>query len=347
MDNFFSTLPKQSFWKLGVNTENPFFIKNIYKKKFNIGANTKIATAGSCFGQHIFRFLKKNGYKVLDEEPSPIGFPSELQTKFGFSMYSARYGNIYTVQQLLQLAKEVSGQIKLENYIWEKNNKYFDAIRPSVEPIGHNKKEEVIAHRNFHIDKVKNVFKKLDLFIFTLGLTEMWVHKESGTIYPTAPGVISGKFDERYYEFKNAHYDEIIKDFNEFLSILKLIRGNNKFKIILTVSPVPLTATASNKHILMANTYSKSTLRAAAGKLSERVNIDYFPSYEIVNNPRLHSIAFNSNLRTIRTEIVEIVMRHFFNEHAPITINSKSEKKEEENYSQIQCEEELIEAFVK
>ena len=76
-----------------------------------------------------------NGYKVLDVEPPPPGLPETMHQKFGFSMYSARYGNIYTVRQLLQLAQEVAGKWTPQNYIWPKNAK-FDALRPAVEPEG-------------------------------------------------------------------------------------------------------------------------------------------------------------------------------------------------------------------
>ena len=145
-------------------------INNIYKKKFDINPDTQIATAGSCFGQHVGNHLKRNGYLVIDEEIAPPGLPNELHQKYGFSLYSARYGNIYTVKQLLQLAKEVAGERKPENYIWQKNGKYFDALRPAVEPEGHDSKQEVIEHRDFHIQKVKDVFTKMNLFIFTLDI---------------------------------------------------------------------------------------------------------------------------------------------------------------------------------
>ena len=179
---------------------------NIYKKKFDIKPNTKIATAGSCFGQHVGNHLKRNGYQVIDEEIAPPGLPDELHQKYGFSLYSARYGNIYTVRQLLQLAQEVAGERKPENYIWKKNGKFFDALRPSVEPDGYDTEKQVVEHREFHIQNVKDVFLKMNLFIFTLGLTEMWVHKESGTVYPSAPGTIAGEFDGDIYEFQNAEY---------------------------------------------------------------------------------------------------------------------------------------------
>ena len=349
--NPYSDLPPCAFWKTGVTQENPYEINNIYKKKFNIRPNTRIATAGSCFAQHITRHLKKNGYKIIDQELAPPGLPDDLHQKYGFSMYSARYGNIYTVKQLLQLAQEVAGERKPENYIWKKNGKYFDALRPAVEPEGYDTGQEVIEHRDFHIERVKDVFKKMNLFIFTLGLTEMWVHKDSGTVYPTAPGTICGEFDDNIYEFKNAKFREIINDFNQFKATVRKIRSDRPFRMILTVSPVPLTATASGKHVLVSTIHSKSILRAVAGQLSTSPRIDYFPSFEIVNNPRLHPENFKENLRSVRDETVEMVMKHFSLEHPPIQREKKLDPKIVDNNlkskEDIQCEEALLEAFGK
>jgi len=347
--NPYSELPSSAFWRSGVTDENPYAINNIYKKKFDIKPNTQIATAGSCFGQHVGNYLKRNGYQVIDEEIAPLGLPDQLHQKYGFSLYSARYGNIYTVRQLLQLAQEVAGERKPENYIWKKNGKFFDALRPAVEPEGLDTEQEVIDHRDFHIERVKDVFTKMDLFIFTLGLTEMWVHKESGTIYPTAPGTICGEFDENIYEFKNAQFQEIINDFIKFKATVRKIRSNKPFKILLTVSPVPLTATASGRHVLVSTVHSKSILRAVAGQLStNQGRIDYFPSYEIVNNPRLHSTTFKENLRSVRDETVRMVMKHFSMEHPPIEKEKQVEKNlinNTKSLEDIQCEEEILEAF--
>ena len=339
-------MPSSAFWKSGVTQEDPNSIRNIYQKKFDISPRTKIATAGSCFAQHISKHLLETGYQVIEEEKGPPNMSSDFYQKYGFSTYSARYGNIYTVKQLLQLAQEVAKEREPKNYIWEKNGKYFDALRPSIEPNGFDYEKEVVDHRIFHIEKVKNVFKKMNLFIFTLGLTEMWVHKESQTVYPTAPGTLAGKYDENLYEFKNAGFKEIIKDFKTFISTVKKIRGGKRFKIILTVSPVPLTATASGKHVLLSTFHSKSILRATAGGLSKNKNIDYFPSYEIVNNPKLYSSGFKENLRSVKDETVKKVMEHFSKEHPPIKSNATS-KKSKKTKNDVQCEEALLEAFGK
>src|SRR5207249_9460112 len=61
--------------------------------------------------------------------------------------------------------------------------------------------------------------------------------------------------------------------------------GHPNFHILVTVSPVPLMNTFSTMDIVVANTWAKSLLRALAQEwASAHHNVDYFPSYEIVQN---------------------------------------------------------------
>ena len=350
--NPYQNLPESSFWKNGVAKENPNNIKGIYRKKFDINQSEKIAIAGSCFAQHIGYHLRKNGYSVLDTELPPPGLPNHLRKDYGYMTYSARYGNIYTAAQLLQITKECCGNIQHDQISWERGGKYFDAFRPSVEPEGLDSDEEVIEHRAYHIKRVKKVIEDMDVFIFTLGLTEAWASSSTKIVYPSAPGVIAGTYSASEFQFINYNYQEIIDQLREFINIAKDIRHGNNFKIILTVSPVPLTASASRNHILVANSYSKSVLRAVAGYLCETIEyIDYFPSYEIITNPRLHSTAFTDNLRSVRKESVEVVMKHFFREHAPNASKFIPQNKSGDIYDRflseenLQCEEAILEEF--
>ena len=236
--------------------------------------------------------------------------------------------------------------------MYKKNGQYFDALRPAVEPEGFNSPEDVIAHRKYHIKKVRKLFKRLDLFIFTLGLTEMWIHAESGTVYPTAPGTLAGEFKDDECSFENAQFQNILSDFHEFQKTLLELRGKKTFKILLTVSPVPLTASTSGQHVLLSTNYSKATLRSVAGQLSmDEEHIDYFPSYEIVTNPRLHSTSFAENLRSVRNETVDTVMKHFFNEHPSLAAKQNHRKRTgmpaKKSFEDLQCEEALMEAFAR
>ena len=109
MKSPYNALPPRNFWRSGVSESHPLTVEGLYRKKFSIRETDRIATAGSCFAQHVSNYLQKNGFSVLDVEPPPPTLPEEIAKTFGYGIYSARYGNIYTVRQLLQLAQDAEG----------------------------------------------------------------------------------------------------------------------------------------------------------------------------------------------------------------------------------------------
>ena len=349
----YSGRPARSFWRKGVAEETVESITDIYWKKFQIPRHARIATAGSCFAQHIARHLRRAKYRVIDEEPPPAGLAQADMNRFGFGLFSARYANIYVMHQLLQLTLEARGDCVPAEPVWERRGRFFDAQRPSVEPEGFGSREEVIAHRKQHLAAFRRVLETVDIFVFTFGLTEAWIHRESNTVYPTAPGTIAGTYDSALYEFKNYTFGEIYEDFLKFRRLL--LQYNPAVKFILTVSPVPLTATASEDHVLSATTYSKSVLRAVAGELSKTFSeIDYFPSYELIATPFSRGALYEDNLREVSSDGVDIAMRHFMREHVeaeyvPASGPEKTIKKAKsvamKSDDDVVCEDVLLDAF--
>ena len=90
--------------------------------------------------------------------------------------------------------------------------------------------EELIALRECHLKSVRELFQQLDLFVFTLGLTESWESIEDGRIFPVAPGVIAGEYDKSLYRFKNFCFMEAYSDLESFITLLRTF--NKKAKII-------------------------------------------------------------------------------------------------------------------
>ena len=164
----------------------------------------------------------------------------------------------------------------------------------------------------------------MDVFVFTLGLTEAWCDLASGSILPVAPGVIAGIYDPEKTRFVNFSFLQILRQFERFLRILQKFRLDRQLpKILLTVSPVPLTATASGRHVLLATTDSKAVLRAVASELQRRhENIDYFPSFEIINHPTKKNQFFDENLRTVSDVGVRSVMECFLQNHQPPLVST-------------------------
>ena len=323
--NPYQGLQPEFFWRTAVAEADWSLPKAVYTKKFPITRAERIATAGSCFAQHIGRRLKAHGFTVLDTEPPPSGLDATQHAKFGYSIYSARYGNIYTVRQLLQLVKEAYGKWEPGEVVWSnEDGRFFDAFRSSVEPDGLGSPAEVIAHRRFHLTKVRQLLNDMTLLIFTLGLTEAWIDRATGTTFPMVPGAIAGTYDSERYAFKNFTFAEIYEDLGELLSLLTAQRdGTSPLKIMLTVSPVPLTATASGRHVLQATVYSKSVLRAVAGQFAaEHSNIDYFSSFEIISNPWSRQDYYLENRRSVSNQGVDTVMSVFFSHHIPTALDN-------------------------
>ena len=187
-----------------------------------------------------------------------------------------------------------------------------------------------------------------------MGLTEAWISNVHNSVFPTAPGVVANPIHPAAYSFKNFQFSEIYDQFLKVMNLIRKVREPNaeEVQFIITVSPVPLTATASNMHVLSASSYSKSVLRAVAGDLANNFsNIDYFPSYEMITNPAARGFFYNPNLRTVRAQGVETVMKIFFNEHKPfVTLKddvSNGHSIALDNEMKIACEDELLDAFIK
>ncbi len=315
-DHPYKSLESRAFWKAAVAEKSPFDLSGLYRKKFGISPRDKISTAGSCFAQHIGRRLKASGFRYVDLEPGPSLLPRSKRSDFGYGVFSARYGNIYTTRQLLQLFLRAFGEFKPRDDVWMRDGRYYDAFRPTIEKGGFASEEELLLAREHTFSMVKRIFSNSHVFVFTLGLTEAWVSREDGSVYPVCPGVEAGTFDPDHHEFRNFTFGEISSDLQDLMDRVKAI--NPELRFLLTVSPVPLTATASGQHVLVATTHSKSVLRSVAGEIAGRNDfVDYFPSYEIITAAPMRSMFFDPNLRSVNPAGVDLVMRHFFEQHPP------------------------------
>jgi hypothetical protein len=312
MTNPYEALPKRAFWRRAVAQVEPLAISDLWQPKFEIQPVDVVATAGSCFAQHIGKALAKSGYQWLDGEPAPRLLSEEDRVKYNYGIFSFRVGNIYTVALLRQWVEWALGVSNAPSEIWEEDGRFYDPFRPVVEPEGFASRYELLALRATTLVAIRQVFETATLFVFTLGLTEGWVNAEKGYAYPLCPGTIKGAaFDADAHKFRNYGYHEISDDLNATIDLLKSVNPN--LRVLLTVSPVPLTATATAKHVLVATTYSKSTLRAVAGDVSaEREDTDYFPSYEIISSFPFRGMFYADNKREVLKDGVEHVMKSFF-----------------------------------
>jgi len=349
--------PDKAFWKKTVSPHQPHEVGNWYEKRFEIG-DRKIATAGSCFAQHIGRNLREKSFNYYDAEPAPGILSDAMRHDFGYDMYSARYGNVYTSRQLLQLFKRAFGMFVPQERAWAKGEGVVDPFRPTIEPVPFSTVCELEAQRDYHLECVAQMFRTAEVFVFTLGLTEAWMARSDGANFPLCPGTAGGTYDAQNYIFENLTVSAVLADMHEFIGLARGV--NPELKFLLTVSPVPLAATATGQQVAVATAHSKAVLRAAAGELYDTYDfVDYFPSFEIITSPFMQGSFFEADWRGVSGQGVAHVMRQFFAQHVPpsgaLLAGRPDEAAEQtrhassvsaaEKAEDLRCDEELLGSF--
>jgi len=348
----YQSLPDSAFWRQSVAETALPDVDPVVTVPFTLSREDRVAAAGSCFAQHIGRYLSSANLNYLvTEEAHPLADP-ETAREFGFGVYTARFGNLYTARQLRQLLSRAYGTFQPRDDVWrEPDGSFVDPFRPRIQPKGFPTLAEYEADRAQHFTCVRRAFETLNVLVFTLGLTECWVSREDGAAYPLCPGVAGGTFDPERHAFHNFSVDEIVADLTDFMADLRRI--NAGARLILTVSPVPLIATASERHVLVATTYSKSVLRVAAEVVSRSIpGTAYFPAYEIVSSNYTRGRYFAADLRSVTEDGVQHVMSVFLRHYAGIALRTGAPKKtvratdqtleEMERLVEVQCEEEAL-----
>lgn len=286
-----------------------------HKPKFQIDPSWPIFTMGSCFAREVENVLMMRGLPLLlwghgvpaehfetwNETTQRGGGAAGGQLSRGaLNKYSVRSMAHELKRVLLDESYPDEGLIELAPGQW------FD---PHASGLKLHDKETALANRKRLTDATAQI-KQARICFFTLGLTETWLDSETGLAMNTHPGPTwLSRMPERF-RFVDYGYEATL---NDMLSILTMIRQHchPEMRFIVTVSPVPLGATFKDADVIVANSGSKSVLRAVAEELYRRFDfVDYFPSYEIVlNSPR--AIAFQEDQLHVARDMVATVMETF------------------------------------
>jgi hypothetical protein len=345
MSHPYRGLPSFQFWNTGVTQAPPGALDPMTDAKFQILPGEKVATMGSCFAQHISRHLVKRGLSYFITENGDPKSSSETLAARNYGVFSARYGNVYTVRQGVQLIDRAFGDFMPAEEVWETAVGYVDPYRPQIEPVAWKTADEVIESRDVHLAAVRQIFLESDVLVFTLGLTETFMSRKDGAVFPVAPGVSGGSFSPDAYKFKNFSALEVIEDLHVFIA--KVRKLNPNLRIILTVSPVPLIATFEPRHVLLSTTISKAILRVAADEITKVYDfVEYFPSYEIISGSAIGASYFENDLREVRQVGVDHVMRIFEKHMLQTSVSETSYAPDTSRHvthaANVVCDEEMI-----
>jgi hypothetical protein len=313
--NPYNGLPDHQFWRRSVEQVSPPDLDPVLAAPFRIAPTDKVATAGSCFAQHIARTLVAHGFHYLVTERGD-DLSTEVQQDRQFGVFSARFGNVYTARQLRQLLEMALGDAPSpQGLVWPREDgRWLDGLRPYIEPDGFDDEAQALASRQQMLACTSDMFQGCDVLVFTLGLTEAWHRTADGVVLPLAPGVASWFAPMDEFAFVNFSHEQVLADMRAFLWLLKSV--NPKVRVVLTVSPVPLVATYEQRSVMASTAYSKAVLRTVAQELvNEFAWVAYFASYEVITAAPNAGKYFAADWRNVTPEgvahVMGLFMKHF------------------------------------
>ena len=257
-----------------------------FQPRFMLEPGQRIFTIGSCFARGVERALADRGfdiptlaYQTTDREwgGNPTGYLNnyvppaiapQIRWAFGMDRFDLdRHG--------VEVAPSRYVDLQL----------HTDARPASA--------DFVLARREAMNEMYRNLASS-HVVLVTLGLIEAWFDNRSGLYVNRAPPKGASRADPSRFELHVLDYNDVIASLEELVGLLDQVCPRD-YRLILTVSPVPLVATFTDADVAVANSYSKSVLRAAVEPFAaSRAHVEYFPSYEsVVLSDR--SVAFSDD----------------------------------------------------
>lgn len=267
---------------------------------FQLEKGSSIYTVGSCFARNIEEELSTHGFELPTlkikavEEDRATGRANGMLNKF------------VTGSMLLELEWALGGKPFNEEFFHEiAPGEYVDlSLKPGMKPVS---LERVRTRRREVTENTREVARCRCVTI-TLGLVESWYDRELDAYLNCTPPLSVVKAKPSRFEFRVSTFDEVYRDVTQMIGLINGCGEEDKY-IILTVSPVPLDTTFSGQDVLLANSYSKSVLRAVAETVSQEVDrVDYFPAYEVVTMADAQ-FAWGGDYRHVNSRIVRHIVQ--------------------------------------
>ena len=273
--------------------------------KFKFVRDDKFYAIGSCFARGIEHALTHRGVAVESAAPEFAKFQPVNKEVTGLG-FTNKY-NTFSILNELRWALDPEAVFPKESMIQVTQSTWFDPhctptlqLAGFVETLNRRALMQTVAKRVAHCRAV----------VITLGLVEVWRDVETDVYTNSTPVRSVLKAHPNRYEFHLTSFAENWDNL-EAIHVLLTRYGHPDLRIVITVSPVPLMATFSTMDVVVANTYGKSLLRAVAHEwAAAHDNVDYFPSYEIVQNSD-RAAVWESDLRHVTGAGVQHIIELF------------------------------------
>lgn len=152
-----------------------------------------------------------------------------------------------------------------------------------------------------------DVFRGAGVVVVTLGLIETWRSRATGNTFRQIPHPAA--FDTLAPAFHRLTVAEMLDDLERIRTVIRERLGA---EMVVTVSPVPLHTTFTALDVRVANSESKSRIRAAVSEFVDRhPDVHYFHSYEMVVTAERQSDYFRDDGRHVHRHAVRYIVSEF------------------------------------
>ena len=246
---------------------------------------TKVATIGSCFAAELASMMDEVG---INGAMHPGGL----------------YYSTATIRQ--ELERIVGGfPERVREPSWRIGDGWIDPFRDYKTT--HEDEPTLLAERATAEAAAEDLFRNAGVVVVTLGLIETWRSPVTGATYRQIPHpAVFRSLDPAFHRLT---VSDMLDDLER---IYRVVCETIGARLIVTTSPVPLHATFTSLDVRVANTESKSRIRAAVSEFIDRhPEVRYFHSYEMATTAERQSDFFKEDGRHVHRHAVRFIVSEF------------------------------------
>jgi hypothetical protein len=284
--------------------------KPAFKPSFELQRGETVFTIGSCFARNIEEHLSRLGFNV-----PMVSYRVPDQERDGARQNNVlnKY-NVFSINHAITFACDPASPPCSAEYLYQiGSDAYLDLQLYARIPVSLSRGLE----RQREIRQMIRTAIQARVLVVTLGLAEVWYDKKLGLWCNMTPPLDLVKKEPERFEFRVLDYASVYEGLKSLIALLDAyaIEG---YRLLITVSPVPLNSTFTDQDVLVANTYSKSVQRAAVQQIcDEYSHIDYFPSYESVTLSD-RKLAYETRPRThVTDQLVQLNVTRMIEAYCP------------------------------
>jgi hypothetical protein len=245
----------------------------------------RVATIGSCFAQEL----------------------AEMMGEVGIAGAMHPGGLFYSTAAIRQELERLAGgwPERASEPSWRIEEGFVDPFRDY--DTRYPDEAALLASRAAADEAADAVFRGADVVVVTLGLIETWRSRATGNTIRQIPH--PAVFEDMAPEFHRLTVSEMLDDLERIRTV---VRDQFGAELVVTTSPVPLHTTFTALDVRIANTESKSRIRAAVSEFLDRhPDVHYFHSYEMVVTAERQSDYFRDDGRHVHRHAVRYIISEF------------------------------------